>query len=71
MRFGLELLGNVCGAGEEHQAAVWFRLFLVLFKDGLGKDCLLGLLAKICLEESLFFTIILYVEHNWCSREKQ
>ncbi|XP_026441600.1 ataxin-10-like, partial [Papaver somniferum] len=33
IRFGLELLGNVCGAGEEHQAAVWFRLFPVLFKD--------------------------------------
>ncbi|KAI3950769.1 hypothetical protein MKW92_033338 [Papaver armeniacum] len=104
IRFGLELLGNVCGAGEEHQAAVWFRLFPVVFKDiarvrvkkisdvlsmvlysccngsneimrqlcevqglqivaeivvtasrdGLGEDWLLGLLAKICLEESYF-----------------
>ncbi|RZC72745.1 hypothetical protein C5167_048227 [Papaver somniferum] len=104
IRFGLELLGNVCGAGEEHQAAVWFRLFPVLFKDiarvrvkkisdvlsmvlysccngsneimrqlcevqglqivaeivttasrdGLREDWLLGLLAKICLEESYF-----------------
>ncbi|KAI3969224.1 hypothetical protein MKX01_022001, partial [Papaver californicum] len=33
IRFGLELLGNVCGAGEEHQTAVWFRLFPAVFKD--------------------------------------
>ncbi|KAI3839775.1 hypothetical protein MKW98_010080 [Papaver atlanticum] len=104
IRFGLELLGNVCGAGEEHQAAVWSHLFPVVFKDiaglrvkktsdvlsmviyscchgsneimrqlcevpglqivaeivrtasrdGLGEDWLLGLLAKICLEEAYF-----------------
>ncbi|XP_026395421.1 ataxin-10-like [Papaver somniferum] len=104
IRFGLELLGNVCGAGEEHQAAVWSQLFPVVFKDiaglrvkktsdvlsmviyscchgsseimrqlcevpglrivaeivrtasrdGLEEDWLLGLLAKICLEEAYF-----------------
>ncbi|KAI3936839.1 hypothetical protein MKW92_007930 [Papaver armeniacum] len=36
IRFGLELLGNVCGAGEEHQAAVWSHLFPVVFKDIAG-----------------------------------
>ncbi|KAI3955479.1 hypothetical protein MKW92_006771 [Papaver armeniacum] len=36
VRFGLELLGNVCGGGEEHQAAVWFRLFPVVFEDIAG-----------------------------------
>ncbi|KAI3985524.1 hypothetical protein MKX01_033838 [Papaver californicum] len=36
IRFGLELLSNVCEAGEEHQAAVWFRLFPVVFKDIAG-----------------------------------
>ncbi|MCL7024248.1 hypothetical protein MKW94_028144 [Papaver nudicaule] len=36
IRFGLELLGNVCGAGEKHQAAVWSRLFPVVFKKIAG-----------------------------------
>ncbi|MCL7024126.1 hypothetical protein MKW94_017328 [Papaver nudicaule] len=30
---GLQLLGNFCRAGEEHQAAVWSRFFPVVFKD--------------------------------------
>ncbi|KAI3903072.1 hypothetical protein MKW92_012129 [Papaver armeniacum] len=31
--YGLQLLGNLCPAGEEHRDAVWCRFFPVVFKD--------------------------------------
>ncbi|OVA00146.1 Ataxin-10 domain [Macleaya cordata] len=33
IRIGLQLLGNVSLAGEEHQAAVWLQFFPVIFSD--------------------------------------